>query len=273
MKSFVSDLPAEIRLDIYERILRFDCPLKRIKPIDELDGTVDDELRQYVRGGRVNIAIIFASRTTYQEAIPVLYKLNTISLCHDDVCLLTRERGFTRCDAQLLQQIDVVDWLESGPWTPCAKCARNVLAFLEAFHTGYFPKLKTVTLDLERFRGGYAALGEQLLKAGVDVTFDFSAVGWFTLHNTKPMIELRFNTIAVTWAYYSALPPFHDELRRRCKIAEQFRGIDERFIKYVREILWNYYEYCHSKTPSRVLSEAQGMLRGVDRVEALARRR
>ncbi|KAK5119418.1 hypothetical protein LTR85_007518 [Meristemomyces frigidus] len=264
MKNFVSDLPAEIRLDIYERLLLFDCPLKRIKPMDELDGTVDDELRQYVRGDRINIGIMFACKKTYQEAIPVLYKLNTMSLCHDDVCLLTRERGFTRCDGELLQQVVVVDWLESGPWTTCGKCAKDVLAFLEAFNKGYFPKLKKVTLDLELFRGGYAALGEQLLRTGVDVTLDFTAVGCITLQKTQPTIEFRFNTIAATWAYYSALPSFHNELRRRCKTAERFRGIDEHFIKYVREILWKYYEYRQSETPTQMLSDAQGMLRGVD---------
>ncbi|MGI4747681.1 MAG: hypothetical protein ACRYFY_16805, partial [Janthinobacterium lividum] len=91
-------LPAELRLDIYERVLQFDCPLRRIKPITELDGTIDDELRQFVRGGPADTSIIFACRTIYEEALPILYKNSTTSLCHDDVCHLLRKRDLYPTD-------------------------------------------------------------------------------------------------------------------------------------------------------------------------------
>lgn len=255
MKGFVSDLPAEIRLVIYEHLLGFDYPLKRIKPIDELDGTMDDELRQYVRGDRINISIMFACKKTYNEAVAVLYQLNTMSLCHDDVCLLTRERGFTRGDRELLQKVLVVDWFESGPWTTCTRCSKDIVPFLEVFNNSNLPKLKAVTLDLERFRGGYTALGEQLLKAGLDVTFDFTAVGCFTLRKTQPTIHFRFNTIVSLWAYYSVIPPVFDE-EGQFNIPEQFRGFERKIVNYVCHIRWRYNEYCLSKTPSQLLSQA-----------------
>ncbi|KAK4947108.1 hypothetical protein LTR10_013879 [Elasticomyces elasticus] len=147
-------LPPEMRLDIYERVLRFDCPIRRIKPIEELDGTLDDDLRQFVRGGPADISILFACRKTFDEALPILYKQNTISLCHNDIWILRRELGdlgFTRCNRELLTQAVVVDWLESGPWTTCKACSKDVYNFLGAFNPTNFPKLNLVTLDLERF--------------------------------------------------------------------------------------------------------------------------
>lgn len=271
MLGFITDLPAELRLDIYERALQFEYPLRRIKPIDELDGTIDDEMRQYVRGGPANVAIMLACKKTYQEALPVFYKLNTMSLCHGDVCLLTREQGFTRCAKDLVQRILVVDWLESGPWTRCPACAKNVLEFLNTFCSAYFPRLQALTLDLECFAGGYAALGEQLLKYSADVTFDFTAVGCFTIKEpaTQPQINFRFTTVATTWAYYSYLPPQHyntvfSQLRRRAPITAQLHGIDPRFVRYVREILWNYHDYQEAKEAEAVVINTQPVLRGVD---------
>ncbi|KAK3111742.1 hypothetical protein LTR53_012694 [Teratosphaeriaceae sp. CCFEE 6253] len=201
-------IPTELRLDIFERLLRFDCPLRRIKLIEELDGTLDDDLRQHVRGGPADISIIFACRTTYREALPILYKQSTTSLCHDDVCLLSRELGFTRCKPELLTNIVIVDWLECGPWTTCKACSKDVRAFLGGFDRDLFPRLKTMTLDLECFKGGYAALGEQLPKQGVDAAFDFTAPGCLRLRSAGPgpSIDFRFTTIASVWAYYSVVP-------------------------------------------------------------------
>ncbi|TKA83273.1 hypothetical protein B0A55_00800 [Friedmanniomyces simplex] len=225
--SFMS-LPAELRLDIYERVLQFECPLRRIKTIEDLDGTIDDELRQYVRGGPADISILFACRKTFDEALPILYKHSKISLCHDDVCIRSRELGFTRYKPELLT--------------------------------------KAVVFDLERFEGGYAALGERLLEQGVNVTFTFTAPGHLTMSSpvTVPRLDFRLNVIAATWAYYSTLPAQHIELHRRCSIPTQLMGINKRFVLYIREILWKYHEWVATGRPDFLLGEAQTYLRGVD---------
>ncbi|GAB1735709.1 hypothetical protein NU219Hw_g4273t1 [Hortaea werneckii] len=205
---FVTDLPPEIRLEIYEYLLGFDCPLKRIKTIDELDGTLEDELRQYVRGDRIELGILFASRTTFREALPVFYKLNTASLCHDDVCLQNfHQQPFRRCDQTLVQNIVVVDWLESGPWTTCHLCSSYASSFFANFSPQHFPRLKQVTFDLEGFNGGHDALRQQilLLHEGLDaVTFEFTAVGCFRVKEPTmtPQINFTLNTIASNWSHF-----------------------------------------------------------------------
>ncbi|KAK4898232.1 hypothetical protein LTR27_004239 [Elasticomyces elasticus] len=249
-------LPAELRLDIYERVLRFDCPIRRIKPIEELDGTLDDDLRQFVRGGPSDVSILFACRKTFDEALPILYKQNTISLCHNDVC-------FTRCNRELLTQAVVVDWLESGSWTTCTACSKDVYSFLGELHPTNFPKLKLVTFDLERFEGGYAALGEQLLSQGVDPTFTFKALT-LSAPVTVPRLDFRFNDIASTWAYYAARPGLHAELHHRAAIVPQMQGVHKHFVLYVRQILWKYWEWVMTERPEALLVEARALLRGVD---------
>ncbi|KAI7374475.1 hypothetical protein KC336_g20207, partial [Hortaea werneckii] len=210
---FITDVPPEIRLEIYEYLLRFDCPLKRIKAIDELDGTPEDELRQYVRGNRVELGILFASRTTFREALPVFYKLNTVSLCHDDVCLQQfHQRPFRRCDPTLVQTIVVVDWLESGPWTMCQECSSDTPSFFANFSPQHFPRLKQVTFDLEGFEGGYDELRQQILlsREGPDaLTFEFTAVGCFRIKEptTIPQINFTFNAIASSWSHFYNIPP------------------------------------------------------------------
>ncbi|KAI6894616.1 hypothetical protein KC318_g11812 [Hortaea werneckii] len=188
---FVTDLPPEIRLEIYEYSLGFDCPLKRIKTIDELDGTLEDEVRQYVRGDRIELGILFASRTTFREALPVFYKLNTVSLCHDDV---------------------LVDWLESGPWTTCPECSSYASSFFANFSPQHFPRLKQVTFDLEGFEGGFDELRYQILlsREGPDaLTFEFTAVGCFRIKEptTRPQINFTLNTIAWNWSHFYHMPP------------------------------------------------------------------
>ncbi|KAK0263886.1 hypothetical protein LTS09_002237 [Friedmanniomyces endolithicus] len=237
-------LPAELRLDIYERVLQFDCPLRRIKPITELDGTMEDELRQFVRGGYADISILFACRTTFNEALPILYKRNAISLCHDDVCILSRELGFTRCKAELVVSIVVVDWLECGPWTECKACSKDVDGFLRTFNTSFFPRAKRVVLDLERFQ----APGCLTMSAPV----------------TVPQLDFRFNLIAATWAYYAKFPAWHIQLHRRCFVPDQMKCVDRRFVRYIREILWKYHEWVATDRPDCLLGEAQAYLQGVD---------
>ncbi|KAK4974537.1 hypothetical protein LTR42_005182 [Elasticomyces elasticus] len=236
-------LPPEMRLDIYERVLRFDCPIRRIKPIEELDGTLDDDLRQFVRGGPADISILFACRKTFDEALPILYKQNTISLCHNDIWILRRELGdlgFTRCNRELLTQAVVVDWLESGPWTTCKACSKDVYNFLGAFNPTNFPKLNLVTLDLERF--------ERLRSARRATT-----------HTpvTIPRLDFRFNDIASTWAYYAAKPKLHRELHHRAAIVPQMQGVHKRFVLYVRQIMWKYWEWVMTERPEVLLVEAQ----------------
>lgn len=90
---------------------------------------------------------------------------------------MTRKLGFPRCEPGLLTRIVVVDWLACTPWTKCEDCSTDALGFLSAFNHSFFLKLKRVSFDLEGFKGGYAALGEQLIKASVAITFTFTAVG------------------------------------------------------------------------------------------------
>lgn len=100
------------------------------------------------------------------------------------------------------------------------------------------PKLKLVTLDLERFRGGYTALGEKLLKAGADVTFDLTAVGCFTIKEpvAQPKLDFRFNTIASVWSHFSALPAESFDLHAPSPTLVHLQSTHERFTICVRHI-------------------------------------
>lgn len=229
MSAFTDKIPAELRLDIYERILRFGLPLRRVKPVDELDGTEEDELRQYVRGDRVNISILFTCRKAYDEGLPVFYKLNTASLCHEEVCLLNFDNPFTRCDRSLLENVVVVDWLEVQPWTRCRHhCAAKVAELLRGFNRSVYPKLQSVKLSLEGFRGGFPALGEQLLKAGYDLDFQFTGVGRFEVahRGNGPIIEMQYNSMIQAWTYFHQLPDAHPTLEPRGRVPAWMEVVD-----------------------------------------------
>ena len=96
-----------------------------------------------------------------------------------------------------------------------------------------------MTLDLERFRGGYTALGEKLLKAGADVTFDFTAVGCLTMREpvTQPKLEFRFNTIDSVWSHFSALPTGHHDTRMHAPLPSHLQGANARFLMCIKQII------------------------------------
>jgi hypothetical protein len=181
-------------------LLQFEYPLKRIRPISELDGTPQDQMQQYVRGSVEDISNIFACQTTYNEALAVFYELNTVSLSHHDICLMRQPmRGSSGCDVALAQHVLFVDWAETGPWTKCRRCRYRVVEFLNTLNKVSFPKLKSLTIDLEGFPGGHEALREQMLKtlsaaiqADISVKFAFTAIGCFNLTSPHSSVALKF---------------------------------------------------------------------------------
>lgn len=65
MSSLLDKLSAELRLQIYENVLHFDCP---IRPVGSTDGRTALEADQKLK--RANTSILLACKAIYSEALP-----------------------------------------------------------------------------------------------------------------------------------------------------------------------------------------------------------
>ena len=91
-------------------------------------------------------------------------------------------------------------------------------------------------------------MGEQLLKRNVDVTLDFTSVGFIELRDPRKMIELRFDDVAQAWQYHAALPAGHEDLGSEFQLAFQLeaprhlRWAPEDFFFYVHRLFHDYHQ-------------------------------
>ncbi|KAK4944752.1 hypothetical protein LTR10_015922 [Elasticomyces elasticus] len=137
----------ELRLHIYEHALSFDTPLKR---------TLFDRLRITTHHNRdhppaiVNTALLRVCRMVYEEALPVFYKLNSIWICHTDVCLSTK---YARTSLSCTQSLLVHARLTQDPHA-CNEGGTIYSCFivytprlLQHFTGPAYPRLRSLTIE------------------------------------------------------------------------------------------------------------------------------
>ncbi|EMC95876.1 hypothetical protein BAUCODRAFT_507344 [Baudoinia panamericana UAMH 10762] len=133
---FLTRLPAELRIRIYELLLTFNgAPIK---------------LRQHVSGSP-DTAIIRTNRQISNEAMAVLYDLNVIVVTRNDFCLLTISALKTPVFAQHIRHLLITSFGESITCTflsdqgKCNVCKDSAVGLLAALSS--MPYLKKAYID------------------------------------------------------------------------------------------------------------------------------
>lgn len=200
---FTGKLPPEIRIVVYRHLFQFGAPLWLIP---------SGRRRPWLK----DLSILFVSRTTFLEGLPVLYALNTISVQRAALCrLFTRgnrqvigflPRFVTRLHIRNLNPSYSCAALLNRAWPPCTFCDVSILPLLDSLRT--MPKLKEVFIDYHGQGGAIAALRRSLQGDGAGGAFQLSCsgIGQYRLINSQIHFELCDGPLAALWPMCSAIP-------------------------------------------------------------------
>ena len=131
----LTGLPVELRLRIYEYLLRFDKPVK---------------LRQIIPGSK-DLSILRTNQQIYHEALPVLYDLNTIIVTRNDFCKSTDASLKTPLKLDQARHLLIVSFSQSivctlnGPGEQCDVCQPSAMGLIGTLIS--MPRLRTVLVD------------------------------------------------------------------------------------------------------------------------------
>ncbi|KAK5707116.1 hypothetical protein LTR17_020988 [Elasticomyces elasticus] len=195
-------IATELRLNIYEHVLRCNSPLRRAISNDR---TSDDERDP----AAVSTAILCVSRQIYEEALPVFYAVNTISIRHTNFCLATsRTQGSLSYAADLLVHAHMRD-NDDADDNVCPNVEyitscflRGARQLLRGFVGPMHPRLKMLTIECARTGQGEEWYGEEVLKylQGARVTYTgatrFEVVLDPTHGHKQPSITFQCTAIA-----------------------------------------------------------------------------
>ena len=146
---FLYRLPVELRLRIYEHLLSFNSPIK---------------LRQIVPGSR-DLSILRVCRQILDEAIPILYDLNTVIVTRNDFCRYTDDALKTPLKLNYARHLRVVAFSQSiactlvDPTWQCDVCQPAAMGLIRAFMA--MPRLRSVVVDYRQHRGEMQAFLDQ----------------------------------------------------------------------------------------------------------------
>ncbi|KAF2770403.1 hypothetical protein EJ03DRAFT_67095 [Teratosphaeria nubilosa] len=160
-------LPADLRIQIYEYLLRFDHPIKR---------------RTLVTGSP-NTALLRVSRSWHNDALPVLYSLNRVVATRNDFCSNTDESLRTPVFGEHLQHVLINNFGSSmacyfltKTCDACDIAAPGLLAALQSM-----PRLKTVLVDFTSQQSTFRLFAEALPATHPDLRLKCTAVGSYSL--------------------------------------------------------------------------------------------
>lgn len=146
---FLQNLPVELRLRIYEHLLNFNNPIK---------------LRQIIPGSR-DLSFLRVCRQILNEAVPVLYDLNTIIVTRNDFCRYTDDALKTPLKLNYARHLRVVAFSQSiactlvDPTWQCDVCQPSAMGLIKAFMA--MPRLRSVVVDYRQHRSEMHAFVEQ----------------------------------------------------------------------------------------------------------------
>lgn len=224
---FTDRLPPEIRVQIYQHLLRFDAPLKPLASGSRCPTFHRDK----------SLAILRVNRLIHAEALSVLYDLNTFSVPRSAFCTgKTTSGSHARKEAtinhDLIRTLNITTLAPSPAcatliadrkiWSalepcpspaPCVHCDTCLLPLLRTLRA--MPRLRNVQIeyhahaDLIRklaatLTGTHGrATGLNLTCTGIG-THALAGSAWFP-HTT---LALRSTPLALAWPVLTAIPPF-----------------------------------------------------------------
>ena len=132
-------LPSELRLQIYAHLLHYTHHIKR---------------RQIVPGSR-DLALLRVNKQIYDEALPVLYDVNTIIVTRNDFCKCTDAGLKTPLELGQARHLLITSFCESiacnlaGQEGRCDVCQPSATGLIEALVA--MPRLRTVLVDYLKY--------------------------------------------------------------------------------------------------------------------------
>lgn len=136
--TFLEKLPIELRLRIYEHLVAFSYPIK---------------LRQIIQGSR-DLAILRTNRQIYEEALSVLYDLNTIIVTRNDFCINTDAGLKTPINLDRTKHLliptfsqSIICMFKNSEDERCRVCHPSAAGLISAFDQ--MRNLRTVVVDYQ----------------------------------------------------------------------------------------------------------------------------
>ena len=151
---FLQKLPVELRLKIYELILRFEHPIK---------------LRQVIPGSR-DLSLLRTSRQVYNEALPVLYDSNTIIVTRNDFCKCTDPALKTPLKLDYARHLLILSFSSSIACTlrfldeRCDVCQPSAAGLIQMLTL--MPRLQTVVIDYHKHIAEMRSFREMMIRDG-----------------------------------------------------------------------------------------------------------
>ncbi|KAK4955099.1 hypothetical protein LTR10_007293 [Elasticomyces elasticus] len=160
----LTKLPSELRIRIYEDVLRFDNPIK---------------LRQHVPGSE-STTILRCNRQIYHEALAVLYDVNIVSVSRNDFCAKTTSALQTPILAQHVKHLRFTRFSESIACNflldRCSVCQSDAKGLVELLEHG-MPMLKSVTIDYSTQINAFLQFKDLVSQGGTNTTVDCINIG------------------------------------------------------------------------------------------------
>lgn len=213
---FLTRLPAELRIRVYELLLAFRHPIK---------------LRQVVAGS-ANTHLLRANRQIYSEALPVLYERNTISATRNDFCTRTDPSLRTPVDGRRIRRLLVTSFGESiacnFTMDRCRVCADSAEGFLDAL--AGMPELREVVVDFSTQTASFWRLRGLSLRSGAGMgRVECEGVGSYRMRGAlgEGKVEGAFRNVSLAriWSALGSLAELlPDEVREEAVLAELREG-------------------------------------------------
>ncbi|KAK5724234.1 hypothetical protein LTR17_013520 [Elasticomyces elasticus] len=169
----LTKLPSELRIRIYEDVLRFDNPIK---------------LRQHVPGSE-STTILRCNRQIYHEALAVLYDINIVSVSRNvatasDFCAKTTSALQTPILAQHVKHLRFTRFSESIACNflldRCSVCQSDAKGLMELLEHG-MPMLKSVTIDYSTQINAFLQFRDLVSRGGTNTIVECINIGLYRI--------------------------------------------------------------------------------------------
>ncbi|KAK5678874.1 hypothetical protein LTS10_008529 [Elasticomyces elasticus] len=168
----LTKLPSELRIRIYEDVLRFDNPIK---------------LRQHVPGSE-STTILRCNRQIYHEALAVLYDINIVSVSRNDFCAKTTSALQTPILAQHVKHLRFTRFSESIACNflldRCSVCQSDAEGLMELLEHG-MPMLKSVTIDYSTQINAFLQFKDLVSQGGANTIVECIDIGIYRIRGGR----------------------------------------------------------------------------------------
>ena len=199
----LNKLAVELRIKIFEEVLKFDRPIK---------------LRQYVAGS-ANTAILRTNKQVHWEARSVLHDINTVSVTRNDFCIITDASIKTPVDGQHVRHLRFTSFGGSIACNSlqerCPVCEDSAAGLLQALKD--MPLLRSVVIDYKTQVSNFKRFWDYAHENSTSFAIECVGVGVYRLRGDgfdEVDFKLHHRPLATSW-------PAIDALSRSCPSIQQ----------------------------------------------------